>query len=297
IFDGFSIGSNDLTQFTLGVDRDSSLMSGVYDENNLAVKKLIRQVIETAHQYKRPVSICGEAVNDSAEFVEFLVQEGIDAISFNTDSVLKMRQRVANTEKKVGHWRGQASQFALAAKSLLILGVVGMSSILGGYGCQTINNQTVTDNLKAQMQEQVLEIKAQLRQEITSEIIKKTPPQIYTTDSFVKMRFTYPSGWTTNGWTDGIKFSSAEEDQYLMVFVQKMGHPIPEEKITTTTWNNYPAKRFEDSSQKDGAPYEVLEVYSLGYKKTKDIIELRGDSKTFEDNLKKIEQFEIKKEK
>lgn len=295
IFDGFSIGSNDLTQFTLGVDRDSSLMASVYDENNLAVKKLIRQLIETAHQYKRPVSICGEAVNDSAEFVEFLVQEGIDAISFNSDSVLKMRSRVANTEKKIGRLRGRSHQLALAAKSFFILGMVGMSSILGGYGCQTINNQTVTDNIKAQMQQQVLEMKAQLRQEITTELIKQTPPQIYTTDSFVKMKLTYPSGWSTNSWADGVNFASADESQYLMVFVQKMGHPVPEEKISTTTWNGYLAKRLEDTSQKDGTPYEVLEVYPLGYKKTKNIIELRGDQQTFEDNLKKVEQFEVKK--
>ncbi len=295
IFDGFSIGSNDLTQFTLGVDRDSSLMSSVYDENNLAVKKLIRQLIETAHEYKRPVSICGEAVNDSAEFVEFLVQEGIDGISFNSDSVMKMRNRVASTEKKVGNWRGHTQQFALAAKSFLIIGVVGMSSILGGYGCQTINNQTVTDNLKVQMQQQVLEMKAQLRQEITSEIIKKTPPQVYSTDTFVKMKLTYPGGWSTNAWEDGVEFASADESQYFMVFVQKMGHPVPAEKISTTTWNNYPAKRLQDGSQKDGTPYEVLEVYVKGYKQTENIVELRGDPKTFEDNLKKVEQFEIKK--
>lgn len=295
IFDGFCIGSNDLTQFTLGVDRDSSLMSSVYDENNLAVKKLIRQVIETAHQYKKPVSICGEAVNDSAEFVEFLVQEGIDAISFNSDSVMKMRNRVASTEKKVGTWRGHTHQFALAAKSFLIIGVVGLSSILGGYGCQTINNQTVTDALKDQMQQQVLEMKAQLRQEITAELISKTPPQAYTTDTFVKMKLTYSSGWSTNAWEDGVKFASTDGSEYFMVFVQKMGHPVPEEKITTTTWNNYPARRLEDASQKDGTPYEVLEIYSEGFKKTKDIIELRGDPKTFEESLKKVEQFEIKK--
>lgn len=294
IFDGFSIGSNDLTQFTLGVDRDSSLVSSVYNENNLAVKKMIRQMIEIAHQYKRPVSICGEAVNDSAEFVEFLVQEGIDAISFSSDSVLKMRARVANTEKKVGYFGSRARQMAFAAKSFLILGVVGLSSILGGYGCQTINNQTVADSLKTQMQQQVLEMKSQLRQEITAELIKKTPPQIYSTDSFVKMKLTYPSGWSTDSWEDGVKFSSADEAQYFMVFVQKMGHPIPEDKIVTTTWNNYPAKRLTDASQKDGTPYEVLEVYPQGYKKTKKIIELRGDPQTFEDNLKKIEQFETK---
>ncbi|MBU1613390.1 phosphoenolpyruvate synthase, partial [Patescibacteria group bacterium] len=79
IFDGFSIGSNDLTQLTLGVDRDSALVSHVYDENNLAVKTLIRQVIHSAHKYGCKVGICGQAPSDYPEFAEFLVREGIDS--------------------------------------------------------------------------------------------------------------------------------------------------------------------------------------------------------------------------
>jgi len=86
-----------------------------------------------------------------------------------------------------------------------------------------------------------------------------------------------------------------DEVQYLMVFVQKMGHPVPKDKISTTTYFGYEAKRLQDVSQKDGTPYEVLEIYPQGYKKTKEIIELRGDPNTFENNLKQIEEFKIKK--
>ncbi|MFA6423798.1 MAG: phosphoenolpyruvate synthase [Candidatus Magasanikbacteria bacterium] len=296
IFDGFSIGSNDLTQLTLGVDRDSSLVSHVYDENNMAVKTLIRQVIQVAHQYKRKVGICGQAPSDYPEFAEFLVQEGIDSISLNPDTALKTRTRIAAMEKKVGNSKGKAFKVALAAKSLLVLGVVGLTSILGGYGCQTVNNQTVADNLKVSMQQQVLEIKAQLRQEIVNELAKQLPTEsIYTDDSFVKIKLKYPNVWQTNRWEDGVKFMNADESQYLMVFVQKMGHPVPEEKISTTTWNGYPAKRLQDGSQKDGTPYEVLEVYPLGYKKTSEIIELRGDPATFENSLKNILEFSVPK--
>ncbi|MFA6547442.1 MAG: phosphoenolpyruvate synthase [Candidatus Magasanikbacteria bacterium] len=296
IFDGFSIGSNDLTQLTLGVDRDSSLVSHVYDENNAAVKILIRQVIQVAHQYKRKVGICGQAPSDYPEFAEFLVQEGIDSISLNPDTALKTRTRIAAMEKKLGKSKGGILKATMAAKSLLVLGVVGLTSILGGYGCQTINNQTVSDNLKASMQQQVLEMKAQLRQEITNELAKQLPTEsTYSDDSFVKIKLKYPNSWQTNRWEDGVKFSNSDESEYLMVFVQKMGHPIPEEKITTTTWNNYPAKRLTDANQKDGTPYEVLEIYPLGYKKTKEIIELRGDPKTFEGSLKKIEEFTVPK--
>jgi len=296
IFDGFSIGSNDLTQLTLGVDRDSSLVSHIYDENNAAVKSLIRQVIQIAHQHKRKVGICGQAPSDYPEFAEFLVQEGIDSISLNPDSALKTRTRIASMEKKLGKSRGKAFRLAMATKSLLILGVVGLSSILGGYGCKTINNQTVSDDLKATMQQQVLEIKAQLRQEITNELAKQLPKtSLYSDDSFVKIKLKYPIDWQTNRWEDGVKFSSLDGSEYFMIFIQKMGHPVSEDKISTTTWHGYPAKRLQDGSQKDGSPYEVLEVYPLGYKKTKGIIELRGDPGTFEGNLENIEEFSAPK--
>ncbi len=89
IFDGFSIGSNDLTQLVLGVDRDSELIADIFDERNEAVKRMISQVIEVAHRYGRKVGICGQAPSDYPEFAQFLVECGIDSISLNPDTVLK----------------------------------------------------------------------------------------------------------------------------------------------------------------------------------------------------------------
>ena len=89
IFDGFSIGSNDLTQLTLGVDRDSVKVAHVYDERNEAVKELIRQVIQKAHKARRKVGICGQAPSDFLDFAKFLVEEKIDSISLNPDTVIK----------------------------------------------------------------------------------------------------------------------------------------------------------------------------------------------------------------
>lgn len=99
IFDGFSIGSNDLTQLTLGVDRDSTKVSHVYDERNPAVKELIRQVIQKAHQSKRKVGICGQAPSDFVDFAQFLVAEGIDSISLNPDTVVKTMLAISQMEK------------------------------------------------------------------------------------------------------------------------------------------------------------------------------------------------------
>ncbi len=95
IFDGFSIGSNDLTQLTLGVDRDSQLVSHIYNERNEAVKILISQVIKVAHANKVKVGICGQAPSDYPEFAEFLVKAGIDSISLNPDTVVKTWRALA----------------------------------------------------------------------------------------------------------------------------------------------------------------------------------------------------------
>ncbi len=101
IFDGFSIGSNDLTQLTLGLDRDSELIAHVGNERNEAVKKLIVQIIEIGKRKHRKVGICGQAPSDFPDFVDFLVRAGIDSISLTPDTVAATTQAVADLEKKL----------------------------------------------------------------------------------------------------------------------------------------------------------------------------------------------------
>ncbi len=102
VFDGFSIGSNDLTQLMLGLDRDSELVSHLYNERNPAVKHMIQLVIERVKKKGRKIGICGQAPSDFPDFAEFLVECGIDSISLNTDSVIKTRLIVAEKEKSLG---------------------------------------------------------------------------------------------------------------------------------------------------------------------------------------------------
>jgi len=103
VFDGFSIGSNDLTQLTLGLDRDSELVAHIFDERNEAVKRLVKQVIDAAHNHKprRKIGICGQAPSDFPEFADFLVECGIDSMSLNPDVVLSTRLNIAEVEKRI----------------------------------------------------------------------------------------------------------------------------------------------------------------------------------------------------
>jgi len=103
VFDGFSIGSNDLTQLTLGLDRDSEVVAHIFDERNEAVKRLVKQVIDVAHNHKprRKVGICGQAPSDFPEFADFLVECGIDSMSLNPDVVLATRLNIAKVENRI----------------------------------------------------------------------------------------------------------------------------------------------------------------------------------------------------
>jgi pyruvate,water dikinase len=98
IFDGYSIGSNDLTQLTLGLDRDSATIARLFDERNDAVRWMIARAIEAAHRSSKPIGICGQAPSDFPEFAEWLVAQGIDSISLNPDKVIATAKRIAQAE-------------------------------------------------------------------------------------------------------------------------------------------------------------------------------------------------------
>jgi len=101
IFDGFSIGSNDLTQLTLGLDRDNGQLSYIGNEKNDAVKELIEEAVKVCLNNNKYIGICGQGPSDFPDFAQFLVELGIESISLNPDSVLKTRIAIAETEKKL----------------------------------------------------------------------------------------------------------------------------------------------------------------------------------------------------
>ncbi len=143
LFDGFSIGTNDLTQLTLGLDRDSSAISHLYDENNTAVKKLVREVIRVAHKHKRKVGLCGQAPSDSPEFADFLVECGIDSMSLNPDTIVSMKRRVAELERTIGR-KGHTTHrgYLSAVIGMGVTTIVGLA--LFGGGCVDVSSTEVS---------------------------------------------------------------------------------------------------------------------------------------------------------
>ncbi len=101
LFDGFSIGSNDLTQLTLGIDRDSALVANLFSELNKSAKMMIAMVIDKARASGTKIGLCGQAPSDFPEFAQFLVEKGIDSISFNPDALLKGIENINKAEKKL----------------------------------------------------------------------------------------------------------------------------------------------------------------------------------------------------
>ena len=101
LFDGMSIGSNDLTQLTLGLDRDSGIVTHIANENDESVRALIAKIIRTCTRRGKYLGICGQGPSDLPDFAEFLVKEGIESMSLNPDSVIKTIEHVAEIEEKL----------------------------------------------------------------------------------------------------------------------------------------------------------------------------------------------------
>ena len=115
IFYGFSIGSNDLTQLILGVDRDSALVAPIFDERNPAVLKMVSSVIDAALAAGRKIGICGQAPSDYPEFTRFLVERGISSVSLNPDALIRGLEAIAAAERTATRHAGGTSPVADSA--------------------------------------------------------------------------------------------------------------------------------------------------------------------------------------
>jgi len=282
IFDGFSIGSNDLTQLTLGVDRDSALVSHIYDENSPAVKRLISDVIKVAHKNNCKVGICGQAPSDYPEFAEFLVGEGIDSISLNPDTVLKTRDNIAKTEMK-SRAKGAVRRVveSTASKMLVFLGFVGIVFVLGGYGCQSLNNQMLVDGVKNTINQELVDIKEELKQEVMSEV-KNIGKSTYSEKGDLEYSLNYPSNWNVERGDNRIKFVSSNGSDWFTVILKPSEYKIPEDRITNLNIGDLIVERFYYVGE-DGGEIQAGLVYDNLDKNP--ILELNGNEKYFDDIL------------
>ncbi|MFA6427647.1 MAG: phosphoenolpyruvate synthase [Candidatus Magasanikbacteria bacterium] len=226
LFDGFSIGSNDLTQLTLGVDRDSSLVSHVYSEKNKAVTDLIKNVIKVAHAQKCKVGICGQAPSDYPEFAEMLVHEGIDSISLNPDTVISTRERIAYVEKTLGKKGNKTSAPLLGF--LVAFGLLAGTFMMLGGGCTSIFNpaslsqptSTIDSITPALMRERMEDRLRQREQEQSKE-----PTQKLSIRTFANFTLQYPQNWNVNEWDGGITLTDSTTGKYISIFKQLVAHP------------------------------------------------------------------------
>lgn len=219
LFDGFSIGTNDLTQLTLGLDRDSSEISHLYDENNEAVKKMIREVIRVAHKYKKKVGLCGQAPSDSPEFADFLVESGIDSISLNPDTVVSMRHRVAEIEKTVGYKGKRTHKGVLGLLSGFALVVAGFLAI--GAGCSDLYRPMPSYSLQDDISP--AQIREQVEEKITARLLseQKNAMTTFSDETLSRVSFSYPQSWSARRFSLGVEITDPQDVQSFLTVTQE----------------------------------------------------------------------------
>jgi pyruvate,water dikinase len=129
VFDGYSIGSNDLTQLTLGLDRDSEMVAHLFDERDGAVERMVTLAIEAAHRARKKIGICGQAPSDYPEFAEFLVDKGISSISLNPDTVIQTTQKILEFETAVRARPKEGQPEQVPASSMATSGILVPESV------------------------------------------------------------------------------------------------------------------------------------------------------------------------
>lgn len=255
LFDGVSIGSNDLTQLTLGIDRDSPLVSHIYNENNPAVKKLIKEIIRVCHKHKKPVSICGQAPSDSPEFAEFLVQAGIDSMSLNPDSMLETYKRVAYVEKTVGKTGSRTNKRMLSMIGALAVMAAGFIGMGAGCGMPQATLDPVQDISPAMIREKAVE-KA-LEQKLEEDKYKMVP---LIENNFAQFSLEYPLGWSVQYWKGGLTLWSPDKSEHVSIYKQLIAPPIKPEFKQSITINTAAGTRFDGVLPHNGVSSTIIEI-------------------------------------
>jgi pyruvate,water dikinase len=229
IFDGFSIGSNDLTQLTLGLDRDTGSLMHIGDANNDAVKKLISDVIKVAKKHKKKIGICGQAPSDYPEFAEFLVEEGIDSISLNPDTVIATRQRIAAAEKTLGNKGKKTHKGYLSL--VATIGVMAAGLIGLGAGCSSTPILDAPQNESTYVSPAEIRERAMKRAEEKKEMERAAEMATLTESIFANFTLQYPAGWEVAHWNGGVTLKDSKDTEegiapYVSIYKELVAPPI-----------------------------------------------------------------------
>jgi hypothetical protein len=276
IFDGFSIGSNDLTQLTLGVDRDSALVSHVYNERNNAVLELIRNVIKVAKKNKKKVGICGQAPSDYPEFAEFLVRQGIDSISLNPDTVVSARERIAAVENTLGRTGKKTNKKFLSL--VAAVGLLGAGMINLGIGCNSlpVSQQNQIDFTPAAIRQKITEKAEQQVQEKTAQFANNM--SILTEKGFADFSIQYPSTWQVEHGKNFVTLTGDTGSEYLKIFVQVDKRDIVDKVRQKVVLNGLEAEKYLFVPSPGADPIQVIEI-----KYEEKILEIDGVTSRFDE--------------
>jgi pyruvate,water dikinase len=279
IFDGFSIGSNDLTQMILGVDRDSASVSHITNPNDTAVRSMIRDVIRIAHKHGKKIGICGQAPSDDPEFARFLVQEGIDSISLNPDSVIPIREHIAYTEKTIGRTGKKTNTKMLSI--IACIGLFGAGMITLGAGCGgVVPAPTTTEEVPIVTPAEIRE-RAEAR--LLQEQEKTVPLAELFVDDFADFTVSYPAGWRLKQWRGGVTMTDTSSSEYVTIARQLVSPPVAQETASPIIIDGIEAMEYQ-TRLVDGTELRFVVLEYQG-----EIIEISGTSQMFSQILTSID--------
>lgn len=224
LFDGFSIGSNDLTQLTLGLDRDTSSesLTHIGDATHPAVKELIIKVIKSAKKQKKKIGICGQAPSDYPEFAKFLVDAGIDSISLNPDTIVQTKKRVAKIEQKSKrHAKADVKRLGIFAAFAVLCG--SMITFASGCGVTAQKDMQIVAPVQApaaveirqKAQENAIkDLKDDLKKEIVDELKSGIVSRLETELNATMLSLQYPGSWNVKVTTSTIEVTDPTSNEH-----------------------------------------------------------------------------------
>lgn len=306
LFDGFSISLTNLTQLTFGADR-TVFSTKRYNEDEIAIKQLVKEVIKIAHREGCSIGMCDADALRYPPFVSFLIQEGITSISVTPDHHYSLKQKVVAAEYKLGSVPLSWPQ-AVVSKSVSFAGVAGLSLMLAGFTCQPVNNQDVEQRVQTGVQDQLVAVRNQVRDEVRQQIAKEYDKKRaeetvdYIGNSFVSLSLKFPAGWNVEQTDTELRYT-APMDTWNWFAITRNKQSLAEAEdpaiiagtMVTTSWSGIPALQFDWYTAEGSVTYKVIELYPDGFKKAKNIIRLQGDLAHFDAIVASIKDFEINK--